>query len=138
MRSVFADIWSSLKKSPFLFLFLFVQIVITSLILYISIANYYWTEEANNTANIAWGNKEYYKLYNPVVMDDSDMEELFSFIWTPSYYTYMMDPDTYDFYYSFLKKVEDLTERLEEIDGLTVMPVKTSYTTLLEERNWSE
>ncbi|MBQ6171651.1 MAG: ABC transporter permease [Clostridia bacterium] len=138
MRSVFADIWSSLKKSPFLFLFLFVQIVITSLILYISIANYYWTEEANNTANIAWGNKEYYKLYNPVVMDDSDMEELFSFIWTPSYYTYMMNPDTYDFYYSFLKKVEDLTERLEEIDGLTVMPVKTSYTTLLEERNWSE
>ena len=45
MKYLFVDLWANIRKSPFLFLFLFIQIIITSMVLYSALANYYWTEE---------------------------------------------------------------------------------------------
>ena len=62
MKYLISDTWQNIKKSPFLFLFMFIQIVITSLIVYITLANYYWTDDQSNAAQIAWGDKSYYRL----------------------------------------------------------------------------
>jgi hypothetical protein len=62
MKNIFLDIWSGIKKSRFLFFFIFIQIVITSVVLYSMLATYYWTEEQSEKVQITWGDKEYLKV----------------------------------------------------------------------------
>lgn len=61
MKHIISDIWLGIRKSPFLFFFIFIQIVITSVVLYSMLATYYWTDERSNTTSITWGDKEYLK-----------------------------------------------------------------------------
>ena len=62
MKNIISDFWFGIKKSPFLFFFIFIQIVITSVVLYSMLATYFWTEEQSEKAQITWGDKEYLKL----------------------------------------------------------------------------
>ncbi|MBQ6052390.1 MAG: ABC transporter permease [Clostridia bacterium] len=59
MKSIISDIWSGIKKSPFLFFFIFIQIVITSVVLYSMLATFYWTEEQTATAQTKLSDNEY-------------------------------------------------------------------------------
>ena len=61
MKHLFMDLWFSIKKAPVLFLFIFIQIVITSVILYSVIADCLWTDEQSGKAQITWGDMEYLK-----------------------------------------------------------------------------
>ena len=54
---LFTDLFYSIRKNPVLFIF--IQIVITSFIVYSAMSYYHVTEEESNRAQIVWGDKEY-------------------------------------------------------------------------------
>ena len=83
MKHLFYDLWASIRKSPFLFLFLFIQIVITSLVLYTVLANYYWTDEQSGNAQIAWGDREYLKLFTKA---NAPMDKSFLLVFSKNFY----------------------------------------------------
>ena len=90
MKHLFTDLWASIKKSPFLFLFLFIQIVITSLVFYTVLANYYWTDEQSGVAQIAWGDKEYFKMWRKMGTSFEDVRGI-----ALSRYKEPMDPTSF-------------------------------------------
>jgi hypothetical protein len=98
---------------------MFIQIAITSLLLYITIANYYWIREQDNAAAIAWGEKEYFKLAGTVNMSMEMRGALIFSKLTNS--SGEFDPK----YVELFENVESFYEKLLTIDGLTMMTGKT-------------
>ena len=135
MKHLFTDLWASIRKSPFLFIFLFVQIVITSLVLYTVLANYYWTEEQSNVAQIAWGDKEYFKMWMKLNTSFKDVEGIMS-----SRYKENMDPTKNDpNKVRQFEMVEEFFEKAKQIEGLTIIVNENNLDIELnEEKDWDE
>jgi len=134
MKHLIYDLWASIKKSPFLFIFLFVQIVITSLVLYTVLANYYWTEEQSGVAQIAWGDKEYFKMW-PKLGKHIYIHPIIS-----SRYKENMDPskNNPEAVRQF-EMVEEFFEKAKQIEGLTIIVNENNTNIeLLEEKDWDE
>ena len=135
MKHLFSDLWASIKKSPFLFLFLFIQIVITSLVFYTVLANYYWTDEQSGVAQIAWGDKEYFKLTQKMGIPFEEIEPIiFSMVREP------MDPEKNN--PEAVRKfemIEEFYQKALQIKGLRLITNEENKKIhLLEEKDWDE
>ncbi|MBE6896654.1 MAG: hypothetical protein E7477_06085, partial [Ruminococcaceae bacterium] len=133
MKHLFTDLWASIRKSPFLFLFLFIQIVITSLVLYIVLSNYYWIDERSNSAQIAWGDKEYFKLFTksnaPI---DKIMLLTFSSISDETAETYQEE-------FNLFNQVDEFYNQAKKIDDLIIMPNNVENPIILNNtKEWKE
>ena len=130
MKHLFTDLWASIRKSPFLFIFLFVQIVITSLVLYTVLANYYWTEEQSGVAQIAWGDKEYFKMWGKMgTMQERDAID-FSMIRDP------MDPSKNNpEAVRRFEMIEEFYNKALKIDGLSIITNVETRIVLHEEKD---
>jgi len=137
MKYLFSDLWANIKKSPFLFLFLFLQIVITSLVLYSALANYYWTEERSDSAQIAWGDKEYLKMAGTTNMNIPKWELLlFS---RPTRIPYNNNGDySVENNLRIFENIERFCEEAYQIDGLKMIPFTEDNLHLKESKNWTE
>ena len=133
MKHLFTDLWANIRKSPFLFLFLFIQIVITSLVLYIVLANYYWIEERSSSAQISWGDKEYLKLFTK---DNAPIDEWLAI----SGSRIPVSPDKkeeYQYYIQLFEQVERFYTDVQKIDGLKLISDKNSIKiNLLAPKEW--
>ncbi|MBO5037817.1 MAG: hypothetical protein J6D42_12160 [Clostridia bacterium] len=135
MKHLFYDLWASIKKSPFLFIFLFVQIMITSLVLYTVLSNYYWTEEQSGVAQIAWGDKEYFKMWTKMGTSYNDVLGIML-----SRYKEPMDPtkDNPEMVRQF-EMVGEFFEKAKQIEGLTIIVNENDLDIELnEEKDWDE
>ena len=117
MKYLLYDLWTNIKKSPFLFIFLFVQIAITSMIFYTVLANYYWIKEENQVAQVAWGDKEYAQLFpKTYVSHYPRMALMFSS-------EKMLNPPEEELQKNIekLDKVEEAFNLFKQIDGLEMI-----------------
>jgi len=133
MKHLFTDLWASIRKSPFLFLFLFIQIVITSLVLYIVLSNYYWIDERSNSAQIAWGDKEYLKLFTKANAPiDKIMLLTFSSISDETAKTYQEE-------FNLFNQVDEFYNQAKKIDDLIIMPNNVENPIILNNtKEWKE
>ena len=128
MKHLFFDLWANIRKSPFLFLFLFFQIVITSLVLYTVLANYYWTDEQSGNAQIAWGDKEYLKLFSK--------SNVPSDIILPLVGSRIKNEKT-DI--ELFEKLDTFYNEVQKIDGLLLMPNHSEAPIILNNpKEWDE
>ena len=132
MKHLFFDLWANIRKSPFLFLFLFIQVFITSLILYSVLANHYWVEERSGAAQISWGDKEYFKLFFQTnAPQDKQVALLFSDIKKNG----KIVPE----YVELFEQVEKFYNEAKKIDGLNIITNDFDLHIVLEEpKNWDE
>ena len=133
MRNIFLDLWYSIKKSPFLFLFIFIQIVITSLVLYNVLANYYWTEEQSGVAQIAWGDKDYLKLFQQMNVPYEKLGPL-----TFSNPRFLASSDEkYQENLKLFNSVETFYNEAKKINTLTLIPNQFNWDIVLSEpKEW--
>ncbi len=147
MKNIISDFWSSIRKSPFLFLFLFVQIIITSVVLYSTLANYYWTREQNNVAQISWGDNEYLR----ITPGSLNIGKTFSFFLRPYIIMYgnsqgmSSQASPYDslldesFMKELLGRVDRFHKEASAIDDLTILTALNSHDIYLTEpKEWLE
>ncbi|MBQ6172535.1 MAG: ABC transporter permease [Clostridia bacterium] len=132
MKHFIIDTWLNIRKSPFLFLFMFIQIVITSLIVYITLANYYWTRDQSNSAQIAWGDKSYFRLvFQLNVPYDVRSSLLFS--------TIRKNGEDVPEYIELFKRIDGFYNDALKIDGLTLMTAREgAFFSLSEIKDWQD
>ena len=135
MKYLLYDLWTNIKKSPFLFIFLFVQIAITSMIFYTVLANYYWIKEENQIAQVAWGDKEYAQLFPKTnVSHYQRMALMFSS-------EKMLNPPEEELQKNIekLDKVEEAFNLFKQIDGLEMIVNQENWDiTILEPKQWED
>ncbi|MBO5036316.1 MAG: ABC transporter permease [Clostridia bacterium] len=135
MKHLFTDLWASIRKSPFLFLFLFIQIVITSLVLYIVLANYYWIEEESNVAQIAWGDKEYIKF---LPRTNAPQKKRSALTLSTPYFLASTDEELQENLKIF-EQTEKFYNEVSKIEGLTIIENQDNWELpLIEPKEWEE
>ncbi|MBO5298778.1 MAG: hypothetical protein J6B51_01695, partial [Clostridia bacterium] len=109
--------------------------MITSLVLYTVLANYYWTEDQSGVAQIAWGDKEYFKLTRKMGIPFEEIDPIiFSMVREP------MDPEKNN--PEAVRKfemIEEFYQKALQIKGLRLITNEEDKKIhLLEEKDWDE
>ena len=132
MKNMIADLWHSLKKSPFLFLFVFIQIVITSLILYSVLATYYWTEEQSAKAQITWGNKEYLKILSYMAAPQEKVLPIISSMPNRGKTEYEKNQNLITFF-----NIDKLYDEIKDDPDITILTCQNFFSIALDDpKNW--
>ena len=135
MKHAILDFWHSIRKSPFLFLFIFIQIVITSMIVYIVLANFFWSDEMSGAAQIAWGDKEYVKLFT---ISNAPHETRLALTFSMPKFATDSD-EQYQENLSVFRSLEEFYVKASQIPDLQIITNQHNwYITLEEEKKWDE
>ncbi len=136
MRHAILDFLHSIRKSPFLFLFIFLQIVISTLITYIVVANYYWTEEESNVAQISWSDKEYGKM----MLDSINLPHEITMPLTFSNLTILSSTESdYERNLELFRKIDAFYREASDIEGLDIIATQDNLDLYLTEaKNWEK
>ena len=135
MKIIISDIWLGIKKAPFLFFFIFIQIVITSVVLYSMLATFYWTEEQSVQAQITWGDNEYLKILDNASTPRKVLMPIVSSLLNHSAKT---ERDRHDNLIRFYK-IDSFYKELKEDPDITVLVCQDFFHIVLyEPKEWEE
>lgn len=134
MKSIISDIWSGIKKSPFLFFFIFIQIVITSVVLYSMLATFYWTEEQTATAQTQLRDNEFLR---PVSYPGAP-NKIVRLVLSSVYYSTNLEKDKRE-NLLFFYKIDSFYKDLKEDSDITPLVCSIFYPIVLREpKEWEE
>ena len=140
MKALFLDLFLGIRKSPFLFLFLFLQIVVSSVIIYSALANYSWIEMESNKAQISWGDKEYVRIdaKDSVFFDQKLLHKIVDLTWSSGLGIRKDEPEKYNEMVDYFNQLDSLYNDLTGIEGLKVI-ISYPWDIFLEkEKDWSK
>lgn len=129
MKYFFQDLWQSIKNKPLFSLLIFIQLVITSLILYLCLTDMLIISEKANTAKINWGDKDY-----AYILPDSDnISSIESMTLTSPFGpgVFFKEEEAYNNQIELYKKLEQFYNEIRQIEGLNVIVREPTSHTLL-------
>ncbi len=136
---LFTDLFYSIRKNPVLFIFIFIQIVITSFIVYSAMSYYHVTEEESNRAQIVWGDKEYVFVSgkDSSFQTPEGIHQIVDLTWASGLGISENDTEKYDELMAHFDKIESFYTQAKQIDGLRIIVNNPSWQFfLLTEKDW--
>lgn len=123
------DLFYSIRKNPVLFIFIFIQIVITSFIVYSAMSYYHVTEEESNRAQIVWGDKEYVFVSgkDSSFQTPEGIHQIVDLTWASGLGISENDTEKYDELMAHFDKIESFYTQAKQIDGLHIIVNNPSW-----------
>lgn len=133
MKYFFQDLWQSIQNKPLFSLLLFIQLVVTGLVLYISLTDILIISEKANTAKINWGERDF--AFISPDMNKINNKKIIELLFPNGPRKYAADADELNESLSLYRKLEEFYNEITQIDGLTIITRTPTYQTLITDHS---
>ena len=133
MKYFFQDLWQSIQNKPLFSLLLFIQLIVTGLVLYISLTDILIISEKANTAKINWGERDF--AFISPDMNKINNKKIIELLFPNGPRKYAADADELNESLSLYRKLEGFYNEITQIDGLTIITRTPTYQTLITDHS---